>query len=221
MKNFVKVKEKKLKKYDLAGNFLYLEKGKFYFADKLYNSIFINTEKYSKKGELKTDINNHLTEFFTACSMVKNKPSFFVLTNDETHEDLVQSLGEQYVEATTKKHVAFLEKSPSIHFSKDAKFFKTWVEKLLEKRTDMFGQNSIFIIIDKPETFDLERLETYLSLSRSRKVYFMLLVYDKKAFETKISPEVAEIIYSNSPIKFTCNNDEIASIEVNNNYISR
>lgn len=219
MKEVVKVKFKKLKKYSLAGNYLYFFKNKYYFADRIYNSLFLNTEKPTKKSELKNEFENYLTEFFTACSQMKNKPSFYVLSNEANKEKYLEALGETYVEATTKKHVVLLEKAPSIYFSNDDKFFKSWIEKTIKKRTDVLSPNNIFIVIDKPETFDLEKIETYLTLVRSRKLHYILFVHNKKAFESKFAPEVLDIIYALCPVKFTCNNDEIESIEVNSNKI--
>lgn len=219
MKNCVKLSLRKLKKYKFEGNFLYKNEKTYFFADRIYNTLFINESEKSNPENLKNEIENYFVEFFEACGMMKTCPSILFFGEPENKQKYIDALGNNYVEITNKKHSVILEKSPSIYFVKDEKYFVELLENLITKRTDIFAPNNIYIVIDKLENLKLKQLVNYLAVTRSRRLHITFVVYDKAKFAKAYSPEDVELIRTYCFLKFTCDDDNILSIEINNNEI--
>lgn len=213
-----KIKLTDLEDSQLTGNYLYKDEKYCYFADSKYHNLFIVNKELNtfdnEYGSLFLKFEQWQFDFFDICSKVKNSPSFLFYSSNTSPDEIKKHLGEKYTDILEVKDIEKInDAKPSLHWLFEDTKFEDVYEKIIEKR-DFMSSNDLFIILDSPEQDFVKNLTTYITLARSRKIYFIVLIANKDLFLERYSSEELEMIESNCPIRFICNNDEIIEIKV-------
>lgn len=215
-KGIVKVKEKKLDNMLIKGNYLYNENGTYYFNDVLRNCLIYVDPKYykdgNKNGNLFLEVEKYLLDFFSICSKSKNKPSIVYYNSITTADDISKRLGASYLDILDEEDILKINEGPA--FCCLYKNFSSIMETVIKSRTDMPApRNDVFVIVDKPEKELIKELNTFVTIGRSRNVYFIVFVHDKELYEKTYSQEDFNILSGNCALTFICSPDEV--VEVN------
>lgn len=214
--NIIKIGKEKLKDSKIEGNFLYEENGEYYFTNKLNHVIFEldkNFNNYNKTSNHLMNFENYIQKFMEICSEVKNKPSLLFLncvpknlitilngTEDNykhNYHCLTELNNDEDFENFNKKTcVACMQVG----------FFDV-LQKLIETRNNVIPQNDVFVFFDKPEIVHNLRfpgLDTLITVSRSRRIYFVLNFVNKSKCIEEYRPESFQVIEYNCKTKFIC-----------------
>ena len=213
-----KITDKKLAAFKPSGNFLYRDGDNIYFAPRYSHTLFLSqkTENSSANSpqNLYLEIENYLLDMFEVYSATAEKPSFLFLNSYTSPEKILEILGSDYTDIDDPRDLNKLETTPSIYFSNDENEFLDILETLIRGRTDKFDTNNIFVIVDSPEENKINHLEKIITIARSRRIYFTVIIHDKEAFEQLYYPETLEIIQSNCRITFDCDENEILEMKL-------
>lgn len=213
-----KIKIKDLENSQMPGNYLYKDEKYYYFSVNKYHNLFIVNKSLNtfdnEYGSLFLKFEQWQFDLFDICSKVSNSPSFLFYNSNTSPDEIKKHLGEKYTDILEVKDIEKINDSkPSLHWLFEDSKFEDVFEKIMEKR-DFMTSNDLFVILDSPEEDFIKNLTTYITLARSRKIYFIILVASKDLFIEKYSSEELDIIESNCPIRFICNNDEIIELKV-------
>lgn len=213
MKTAVKIKFKKLNKYPISGNFLYKKDDICYFSDRLHSSLYLVGENATSNESLNQSLESHLADTFEVYSNQKNRPSFYLFNTDFEKQIILEKLNKNIIEVPNKKYISLLEKETAIFFSKDEDLFIDTVENLIENRSGEMPSKDIFIVLNKPEDLKIKKLSAYLTLARSRRIFFVVIIQDKALFEKNYSPEDLEIVKANCYVTFNIKDNKVSSFE--------
>lgn len=200
-KEIVAVKDGKLQTSNLPGIYLGKEKNKYNFSNR-FSHIAAYFEKETENGssEYSTLLNFHkqyLKNMFNVYSNSNNKASFIYFNGCLSNEEVKSCLNECYIEDVNE-----LSNKPSYAYISDAKVLEKTLSDLFMERKDGVVRNNIFVIIDNFENVKINQIETFLTISRSRNIFFVLLVTDMKKLIKNIGAENFNIIDGNVSTQF-------------------
>ena len=217
----VKINEKKLNGMELKGNFLYEENGELFFTDKLNHSLFVLDRDYKnyEEGRAMT-FDQYVTKFLEICAKIKNKPSllflnyvpkdFINILNNPKHNYKVLELEGSYLE----ENIQTVSKTPTISCVNTE--FIAVLKRLVETRSEVVPQNDVFVFFNEPEySHNLKdpSLDTIVTVSKSRRIYFVLNFVNKAKYVASYNPESYQIIEDLCKTKFICNYDGVIDIQ--------
>jgi len=94
--------------------------------------------------------------------------------------------------------------------------FADVLKKLVETRNDGIPQNDVFVFFNEPEyshNLRIPSLDTVITVSRSRKIYFVLNFVNKSKYIQEYGAQSYQIIKDNCKTKFICNYDGVVDIQ--------
>ncbi|MGN1222830.1 MAG: hypothetical protein ACI4T1_01710 [Christensenellales bacterium] len=156
------------------------------------------------------------------CSEVKNKPSLLFLNC--VPKNLIKILNG--TEDNYKHNYHFLtelnqdedfknfNEKPCVTCVQEG--FAYVLKKLVETRSDGIPQNDVFVFFNEPEyshNLRLPSLDTVITISRSRRIYFVLNFINKSKYIEKCGPESYQVIEDNCKTKFICNYNGVVDIQ--------
>ena len=150
----------------------------------------------------------YVAKFLEVCANVKNKPSllflnyvpnnFLNILNKTQHNYKVLDLQENNVE----ENFSTLNSMPTISYIETD--FISVLKKLVEKRNGSL-QNDVFVFFNEPEySHNLRNpgLDTIITVSQSRRIYFVLNFVDKDKYIANYGLEAYQNIENNCKRKF-------------------
>ncbi|MBQ8425520.1 MAG: hypothetical protein IJX17_05825 [Clostridia bacterium] len=170
-----KIAIKKLEKNDITGNYLFSDDKNYYFYDFLRNSIFLKDKETKFNIEKVDSYYDYLTSVLNICKTAKNNPSVLYFGNKFESEELKE---------LDVEDLNFNEESVYVKVSDNEKFNGLMV-KLLESRSTVnyVAFKSLFVFIDDFTKVNENDLVRFVTISRSRNVYFVLLIEDENIFD--------------------------------------
>ena len=208
--NLIKIKEKALSKFKLKNNYLFNENGYYYFSPTMGHCLFMVDDQYNANGEGSLFLNyeEYLFNFFEVCKETKNEASFVFYKSFTTYDNVAYHLGDKHEHILEAEEVASLNKKPCLYFIGKEDNFGEIFKLLANDRNDCVN-NDLFIVLNNPEEELIENLSTYITISQSRRIYFIVFIQDKNLFIENYSPEELEIVESLCRTKFICSKKEI------------
>ena len=223
--NIIKIRKEKLINLTLNGNFLYEENEELYFTDKLNHAIFELDKDFKNYDETlnhSMNFDDYVQKFLEICSKAKNKPSLLFL--NYVPKNLVQILNGSDNNYKHNYHLLMqlkedddfknFNEKPCVSCMQEG--FAEILKKLVETRSENIPQNDVLIFFNQPENIHnlrLPSLETVITVSRSRKIYFVLNFVNKFKYIQEYGPESYQIIKDNCKTKFICNYDGVVDIQ--------
>lgn len=213
-KDIVKLKLSDLKENQMPGNFIYLKKDISYFLDRFSNSLFF-VDHDTPYGNLYLDFEKYLLNLCEVCSESKTKPSIIYINGDVGPDVIKQKLGNEYYDVLDAEEVYMLNKKPAFYIPFEDDAYDELIERFIQDRSNSFANRKMFIIIDNIEKLSLPMIDKYITLSRSRNMFFIILVANRELFNQKYSNEVFETMKANSMLHFVCSADKVLECKVN------
>ena len=127
--------------------------------------------------------------------------------NVSSLEKIKESLGEEYEQLSGEDNVSKLNDKPSFYFEETNNSAEDLIKKLIELRSIMFPSNKVIIVLNKPEEMNLKSLVYFVTLARSRDIYFYLLNYDLEQLNKIYYPSDVQAIFINCKNYFYSNNN--------------
>ena len=194
-----KIAIKNLENNDIKGNYLFADDKNYYFDNTMRNSIFLK----DKEDDFIASFDfyyNYLRELLTVCKGAKNKPSILYVGNDFKSEE--------FTEIEDIK-ISFNDKQLFVKMSKTEEFDELF-DNIIKSRTNdvLVWYDPLFIFIDDFSKINKSNLVRFATVSRSRQVYFVLLVNNKSEFDELDF----EFIDSNCPMKFYYNESGVIKV---------
>ena len=211
-KDVVKIKMKDMQGRELPGNFICKKKETAYFLERFTNSLFIvDNDEY---GNLYLDFEKYLLNLFEVCGQSKTKPSIIYINGDVGPDKIKQKLGDEYFDVLFEEDVYLLDKKPAFYIPFENDNYGDLIERFIQERTNNIVNRKMFVIIDNIEKLSLPMIDKYVTLSRSRNMYFIILIANKKLFKEKYMNENLEILKANCMLHFLCDADKIKECKV-------
>lgn len=211
-KDIIKTKKKDIVGKELPGNFICLKKENAVFLNRFTNSLFLVEE--NEYGALYLDFEKYLLNLFSLCGASSTKPSIIYINGDVGPDLIKQTLGNDYYDILEKEEVYLLDKKPAFYIPFEDDNYDDLVGRFIQDRTNHISNRKMFVVIDNIEKLSLPMIDTYVTLSRSRNMYFVILIANKKLFIDKYSEEVLEILKANCMLHFKCDLDKILECKV-------
>ena len=186
-----KIAINKLEKSDINGNYLFSDNKNYYFDTKMRNSIFLKDKEEPSLVVSFDCYYKYFNELITVCKNSQNKPSILYVGNDYNNE-IFNEIDDEKTNFNDEQMFAKLTKTE--------KFDKLF-EYLVQSRTqeDIFVMHTpLFIFVDDFSKINKSNLVRFATVSRSRQIYFVLLIKDENEFDALDF----EFIDSNCPLKF-------------------
>lgn len=223
--NIIKVRKEELINLTLNGNFLYEENGELYFTNKLNHTIFELDKDFKNYDETlnhSMNFEDYIQKFMEICSEVKNKPSLLFLNCVPKNiikilngtEDNYKHNYHFLTELNQDEDFKNFNEKPCVTCVQEG--FADVLKKLVETRNDDISQNDVFVFFDEPENIHnlrLPSLDTVITISRSRRIYFVLNFINKSKYIEKYGPESYQVIEDNCKTKFICDYNGVVDIQ--------
>lgn len=203
MKLSYKVKEKKLEKENIC-KYIIKDEETYYFANKKHNWLFIKNEQ--KNGNMFLAVENWLYEFYNTIEKTSNMPSIAAFDSITTPDRIKEHCNKYIVDFDNED--ALINQKSVITLLDSADFDKI-MKKIIESRNDNLFSKELIVVLDGIDKNKYPNLMTYLTLAKSRNIYFIVVSYDKEDFEENNS-----LIKDYFDIKYLCNKDEIQEISI-------
>lgn len=212
MKDIVKLKESEIVKKGFTGNFISKDKKDFLFFERFANSLFVVEEE--GYGSLYLDFEKYLLTFFDVCSKSVNKPSFIYINGDVAPDKIMQTLGNSYYDIIEQEEIYRLNKQPAFYIPFENDNYDELIERFIQERSATLNNRELFIILDNVEKLSLPMLDKYVTLGRSRNIYFIILIANKNLFIENNMQESFDVIKNNCMLEFSCSYDKINECKV-------
>lgn len=204
MEKFDIISKNDLPKFEFKKNYLFTEKDKLYFYERFNNMAFVVNEKFkNKKTRIKENFNQYIKELMKVCENSINKPSMVFVGETPTN---------QVYESLTLDNIDDINKPNGIFQIDNLSNFDEILVPILYDRSDIqkyLKANDVFFIVEDISKLNLVTLVRHLIVSRSRKIFFILLL-NKESFEKDLDHQ---FLYSNCVIKFICDDTKIDKIQ--------
>ena len=174
---------------ELSGNFLFEENNAYHFSTNFLGST-LYIESSNTENTCDIDLTSHFNSLVEAYQNSASKPSF-IFFNDELNLASKLSATHEKVEPA---NITKLTDAPCYCKVSNAAELHDILETLIRTRTDLFPSNIIFAIINNPCIEKIERYEMISTVSRSRRIFLLSIIKNKKEFEQLYAPEILEII---------------------------
>ncbi len=195
---------------EIEANFLREENGELCFSNMLNHVLFEldkDNDSFDETQQYSIDFDTYVQKFMEICTKVKNKPSLLFL--NYVPKDIVKVLNgkkRNYEFLTTlgsdEEYKSFNEK-PCITCVQE--WLCVALRRLIETRSKINPQNDVFVFFNEPEySHNLKNpsLDTIVSVSRSRRIYFVFNFLNKAKYIELYGEESYQIIKDNCRIKF-------------------
>lgn len=202
MKFYYKVKEKKLEQENIC-NYLFNKDGTYYFANKKHNWLFVNTEE--SQGKMFLSVENWLFEFYNTIEKTTAMPSIAIFDGITTADRVKKHCKNYIVEYNNKEALINQESVISLLESSD---FESVMEKIIESRKDCLSAKELIVVLDGIDENKYPKLLTYLTVARSRNIFFIIVSYNKEELEQE------SLIKEHFDVKYLCDKDEIKEISI-------
>lgn len=204
----ISISKNDISKTELKGNFLFEENNAYHFSQNFLGST-LYVESASAEKNFDIDLKSHFESLVEAYKNSASQPSF-IFYNDEF--ELAKQLNKTH-EMVEADQITKLTDAPCYCSAKNATELHDILETLIRTRTDLFPSNTIFAIINNPCSEKIDSYEMISTVSRSRRIFLHTIVKNKAEFEKLYSPEILEIVESNTKAIFELNNDRITNIK--------
>lgn len=222
--NLIVVYDEDLKKLDFKGNYLFnkfdevKKSTQYYFLNHLSNALFIKPKKEcEERSDLYLDIEQYLLNFFDVCAKIKTKPSFMLLNCWVDLTETKNKLGDKYFDILSLDEIDALNEKTSFYMSFGVEEdYNSLIKYIIEKRSFEVPKNDLIIFIDNLEETNIKDIALFMTLARSRRIYFVLMVKDIKLnfWEQCNHPNARLFVEDDSEIKYICNLDKIESVKI-------
>lgn len=210
-KNWLKIKCCNIDGSVLQGNFLYEKKNNYFFANRKCHQLFLVEDDAIVSGGMFLQFENYLFKFFNICKECKEGPSILSVNGIITPSKMQEILGSDYKQLN---NIDFLKLNNQKSFvMADENNISKILEDLIVSRNSEVSRD-LFVIIDSLDNIKIENLTTYLTLARSRNIYFIVLLESKNKFIEIYSAKDLKIIKENCYIKFTYEGENNLTITV-------
>lgn len=220
MNKIIKIKEEKLEKQNV-GTFLYCDKKELNFCERPTSVMFEVKEDCVGDGEkYSMNFDSYVAKFMDICPKINNKPSLLFLNC--VPKDPVNVLNGK---TKTYKFVSGLEKDEDLEtFNTEpsitcvASGVVDALERLVMSRNDGVAKTDVYVFFNSPEDYKTLKytpsLDAVVTVSRSRKIYFVLNFQNPEKFIETYGKEMYETIGAYCPVKFLCNKNGVVDIQI-------
>lgn len=187
-KKSVKIKWNKLMEHKQEGLFLgKTNDEKYIFYNKNCNALMI-TPNIGNCSTLEL-YDKYIAEFLSVATSVINKPSLIFLNSLANPKDIENGLENKYIKVVDVEDVELLNEKPSYCFLGDDDYEELF-RLLFEARSRNIPSNNIYVFVSNIDENIIKNLDLYLTLSKSRKIYFIFDLENQNNLPKQITPFV-------------------------------
>jgi len=195
-----KISIKKLENNNIPGNYLFADEKNYYFNKYVRNSLFIKDKDAVVDTEKVDCYYDYLTQVVNVCKGSQNKPSVLYFGNNFDCVELTESETQNLNVNQESLYVKV----------KDFENFDEYLNNLIDSRSNSQFTNfkPVYIFVDDFSNISENNLARFLTVSRSRYIYFVLLIKEEKQFDEF----TFEIVTGNCSLTFVYNQNGIKEV---------
>lgn len=178
------------------GSLVYEKDLKYDLSDEKVNVLFSVEDGSVNDVKIEEEFDKYYKKVIYLTSKSKDNTSFILFGNEkdiqyyENHRDCKDFL---------VNDIKLLNESNKILLARNGQN-QELLSDLVSDRSNTIPTNDVVVIIRQLENFDIPSFDMLLTVSRSRKIYYIIEIEDAQKFNNKYTPEVLEIIKAHSKL---------------------